>query len=290
MSGHTVQVDTFGCHGAFSLTTPYPISSKTLKEDIAKRLGLKPSSIPPFGLFTGPLGSPQRVLVDGDAVPAGAANLCFQRWNFDIEKEMKLVRHDDTAIHLLYSEAKFYVDCGRIQPTQGQKEELESLSDPFFPTERQYLELVQTIPGYSAFTAEGCTLLGDLMSNEVEIPHGTAITCTADTHGLFVSTDRTTTEWPWHVVRRWKTPTSKIVTFDVCLKKGNAPVMEWMALETPQAYFLSCTATAICNHLKEKRGGTLPEAKPHMAGRPFDPLSEFVNTELFGSVKFSSIQ
>lgn len=292
MSGsHTVEVDSFGRYGKFAVTVPHPSTAVQLKEAIRKRLSLNPASVKLFGAFLGPLGRPTRVLLDDDVIPIGA-NVCFQRWNFDIEMEAKLICHDNTAIHLLYSEARFFLDQGRIEPNESQMQELEALSDPFFPTERQFLELVQTVPGYVAFAAPECKLLRDVDSNEVTIPSGTLVSCVVGLHSLAIQAERTKLEWPWQQVKRWKTTSPNLVKFEVCLKKQNAPIMEWVSLETPQAYFLSSTASGLCHHLKLKRDETLkplPPVNPRLAGRPFDPLAEFLNVELFGATQFSSI-
>lgn len=95
----------------------------------------------------------------------------------DSDQEAKLCRQDDVAIHLLFAEAQFGVDQGRLQPSAEQTLALEGLSDPSFPTERQYLELARTLPGYQTHIARGVVVQGDILSNNIQIPGGTTVTC-----------------------------------------------------------------------------------------------------------------
>lgn len=125
------------------------------------------------------------VYEEDSAVPPDA-KLCFQRWNVGLDKEAKLSRQDDVALHLLFAEATFYVDQGRIRPSPDQASALESLSDPSFPTERQYLELARSVPGYESHVARGVVVHGDIMSNDIQIPDGTTVTCLLDPDRLIL--------------------------------------------------------------------------------------------------------
>lgn len=95
----------------------------------------------------------------------------------DSDQESKLSRQDDVAIHLLFAEAQLGVDQGRLQPSAEQTLALEGLSDPSFPTERQYLELARTLPGYQTHIARDVVVQGDILSNDVQIAGGTTVTC-----------------------------------------------------------------------------------------------------------------
>lgn len=119
---------------------------------------------------------PCSVYGDDSIVPPDAT-LCLLRWNVDLDQESKLSRQDDVAIHLLFAEAQFSVDKGKLQPSPEQTLTLESLADPSFPAERQYLELARTLPGYQSHTARGVVVQGDIISNDVHIPDGTTVTC-----------------------------------------------------------------------------------------------------------------
>ena len=294
MSMHTVEVETFGRHGKLAVKLPHPSTSHQLKQAAGKWLKLQPTSLQLFGVFLGPLGNPTQVLLDNDVIPLGGT-MSMQRWNFDVEKEAKLFRHDDVAIHLLYSEAKFRLEQHRLQPTEAQSAELESYSDPMFPTERQFLECAQTVPGYTAFCADGCKTLEDIECNDARIPSGSylsSLSCTIDNSGLTLrGAGDVQLEWPWVQVRRWTTPGSNVVKFDVCLMQQNAPIMRWISLATPQACYLALTATTICDYLKEKQDAANQPffSGPRPSERPSRTWSEIVVNSIFKMPEFSSI-
>ncbi len=218
----------------------------------------------------------------------------MQKWCVDVQQEAKLVRHDDTAIHLLFSEAMSLLDQGLLRPSAAEQQELDSFSDPSFPTERQFLELARTVQGYTAFTAANCEIVWTAVSNDVTIASGSTLTCTADLSGLTVQVvgEQSRLEWPWNQIKRWSSPTSRLIKFEVCLMQKNAPILQWVGLETEQSYALLCAASTICHFLKDKEAAALaPAPLPNrgLPGRPIDPLVEFVNSELFGKMQFSSI-
>ena len=101
---------------------------------------------------------------------------------------MKLSRQDDAALHLLFAEAKFNVEQGNIAPSAEQAAALESLLDPAFPAERQYLELARSLAGYEGHVARGVAVDGDITSNEVQISSGTVVTCLVGPEGLTLKT------------------------------------------------------------------------------------------------------
>lgn len=269
-------------------------TASRVKAEIFKKLGLQLTSVNLFGLFLGPLEQPTQLLVETDVIQPGA-KLSLRRWNFDVEKEMKLARKDDIAIHLLYCEAVHYLEKGKIHPTESQFQELEYFSDPAFPTERQYLELISTIPGYTAFIAEGCQVLEDIVMNDVHIPSGTVVQSVLDMHCLALKGDlcksESLIEWPWTSIRRWKIPLPNEIKFEVCLLRGNAPLMCWMSLSSQMAQVLFHTACEICQEVKKLQDKsevpTVPN--PRLAGTHYDPLMEFVDNLLFKGPKFSSI-
>ena len=249
-----------------------------------------------FGLFLGPIEHPTRLLLDTDVIPTGA-EISLQRWNFDIEKELKIARKDDIAINLLYNESTYHLDRGKIHPTDEQYQELESYSDPAFPTERQYHEYISAIPGYTAYTAEGCTVIEDFSTNDVKVCGGTKVNCVLDTHSLALKEDirksESIIEWSWTIVRRWKIPSDNEIRFEVCLMKGNAPMMCWVRLTTQMAQILFHTASGICAEVKrsqDRAEGAIPPPNPRLAGKHYDPLTELVDNLLFKGPKFSAIK
>lgn len=209
------------------------------------------------------------------------------------DKEGKLTRHDDQAVHLLFCEARFFVDQGKIHATPEQRLELESLSDPSFPAERQYLDLARTLPGYSSYTARGVVVRKDITSNDIQIPEGTVVMCVVEPDRLVLQAGESPTHWPWGQVKRWRTPGHNHLHYEVCMRQLNASVLTWIHLQTDQAYFLRSATEKVCAHLMEELGHqneAPPPANPRMAGKPFDPLVEFLNSELFRGPSFSSIE
>ena len=176
---HTIEVCTFSSSEPVAVQIPHGCTVAKAMEEIRKKIGLQQSNLCLFGVFLGPLETPTKLLLDSDVIPTGAEVL-LKRWNFNTEREIKLVRKDNEAISLLYNEARYGLDRGRIHPSDSQLQELEAFTDPTFPTERQYLELVCTIPGYSSYVYEGCKVLEDVISNDVWIPNGTIVNCVLD--------------------------------------------------------------------------------------------------------------
>ena len=296
VGSHTVELRTFGSRDPVAIRLPDSCTIDKARGEICKRLGLRPDSMSLFGLFLGPIEHPTRLLSDTDVIPTGA-QISLQRWNFDVERELKIARKDDIAINLLYNESTYHLDRGKIHPSDEQYQELESFSDPAFPTERQYHECISTIPGYTAYVAEGCTVLEDFSTNDVKVVGGTKVDCVLDTHSLAFKGDirklESIIEWSWTVVRRWKIPLENEIRFEVCLMKGNAPMMCWVRLSTPMAQILFHTASGICAEVKrsqDRAEGSHPPPNPCLAGKHYDPLVELVDNMLFKGPKFSTIK
>lgn len=102
--------------------------------------------------------------------------------------------------------------------------------------------------------------------------------------------------------------------------QANAPILSWIQLHThqvsastvdppcyhsslarhyvlyitscllPQAYFLRAASELICHHLYTQQHATPPQANPRLAGKPFNPLVDFLNIELFGVKTFTSVE
>lgn len=291
---HTVEVETFGRACKFALTIPHLATVSQLKEEVRQTLGLRPASLAVFALSLGKTGQPTCVLEDPDPVPTGAS-MCLHRWTLDSERELKLARTDDAALHLLYSEARHRIDRGLLARTPEQEAELEELSDPAFPTERQFFELAQKLTGYSSFLAAGCKLERPLESYDVKMSSGATVECTMDSDKLSLRNeeDGSRLSWNWILVKRWNATSSHAIKFELCNRKNNAPVLEWISMATPQAYFLAQTARMICSVVKAQQQAALHPVplgfNPLLPGRPYDPLVEYVNKELFGTLNFSSI-
>ena len=58
-----------------------------------------------------------------------------------------------------------------------------------------------------------------------------------------------------------------------------------------QAYYLRAGSEMICHcRHSDTVGPAVPHANPKMAGKPFNPLVEFLNSELFRFNRFSSVE
>ena len=295
VGSHTIELRTFASRDPVAIRLPDKCTVDKARSEVCKRLGLRPDSTVLFALFLGPIEHPTRLLLDTDVVPIGA-EISLQRWNFDVEKELKIARKDDIAINLLYNESTYHLDRGKIHPTDEQYHELESFSDPAFPTERQYHECISAVPGYTAYVAEGCTVLQDISTNDVQITSGTKIDCVLDKHSLAfkenIRKSESIIEWTWTVVRRWQIPSESEIRFEVCLMKGNAPMLCWVNLRTQKAQVLFHTASGICAEVKrsqDRAEGPHPPPNPRLAGKHYDPLIELVDNLLFKGPKFNAI-
>lgn len=294
MSGsQTVEVKTYSSVHALGVKLAHPSTSKQAKATIAKQLGLKPQSIALFGLFIGPLDRPSKMLKDTDKVPVAGGDFSFHRWCFNPALEAKLCRQDEVAMHLMFCEAKFnYDQRTQINPSPEQVLELESFLDPVFTVERQFVEMMRTVPGYFTYIVHECTTKEDIVGNACNIPKGTPVQCYLDTETLSIRDKggELLVEWDWKIVRRWKMDSVSTIMFDVCLKDGNAPIMRWISLESRQSNYLFNLASDICDAIIESEADQRPAINPALAGRVQDPLKEFVNGIFHGSApKFSSI-
>ena len=150
------------------------------------------------------------------------------------------------------------------------------------------------MPGYSSYVAVGAVLRSDVSSNEVHLPEGTVVTCEVSPHRLWLRAKEKHVEWHWGQVKKWRTPKADRLEFEVLLNQQNASILTWIHIQTPQAYFLRSAMYNVCLELKEdlqkERGLHVPAANPRVAGKPYDPLVDRLNTELFGQTAFSSLE
>ena len=293
-SERTLSIATFGQYGTVKISISTSAVAKDVLGAIGKHLKIKENSLSKFSLFTGPLGRPIMKLHDGDQVTTDK-NLCLQRWGINTSDEIRILRTDDIALHLLYSEAVYYYthSIPKIFPTPDQIRLLEEFSDPRFPTELQFLETIINAKGYSTVQATNCILHTQIATNACTIPIKSLVVCTCYEDGLEIKAPNDLAmKWEWRSVKRWKIKDENKACFQVCSEIGNAGILEWQIVETYQTPLLLQSAMAICTHLLYLLH---PERKPDkpiksLPGRHIDPLYEFVNTALFGSgPKFSSI-
>ena len=287
----TIDIATFGRYGIQTVPLPRSETAADTLKILGNQLSLKPSSLQHFALYSGQLGSPRLRILPHNSIK-GHDLICLQRYGFDCNKELKLLATDEVAVHILFSEALYHFnsDHSKLKPTPDQIEKLEEFLDPNFPTERQFLETIINVKGYSSIQVTA-VLRSALKSNTSDLPANSQviITCSED-HLEIKAAETLTAQWNWKLVRRWKLELPDTARFEVTNVQENAHILEWFSVETKQAALLLQSASDVCTHILYIHQ---PDKKPVQLvnhGRHIDPLSEFVNTALFGTgPKFTTI-
>ncbi len=218
----TIVLHNYGSVKPLAVLLPANCTCETALKEVARTLHMREESLNVFALFCGPLERPVRVLRPSDSVPT-STELSVQRWCMQVDEGKTVLRHDYAALHLLFCQAKAKIERGDMQPSQEQLYELESFSDPAFPTERQYIEVARCVSGYATIFAKGCIVTEAIDDNAVKIPAGGCVTVSMDFDGLAVTNEANSTQrlhWAWTVVRRWKRMAAKdstIIKFEVCV-------------------------------------------------------------------------
>lgn len=221
MGSQTVEIQSFISQDPLAVLLPVSCSCERALREVASKLEIRGDSLEVFALFCGKLGHPIRVLQPSDTVPM-ATELSLQRWYMRSD-EAKVIKQDDKAIHCLYMEAKHKLTTGDLQPTAEQMEELETFSDPLFPTERQFLEVARQVSGYNSVVVRQCIVNEEIHDNSCVLSVGSLVTVSMDIEGLSVRGKTGDLHWPWTVVRRWKRVTSSqtnVIKFEVSQTTG----------------------------------------------------------------------
>lgn len=286
-----IDVATYGRYGVQRIHIPKSGRSKDLLVSLAKELSMKPSSLHCFSLFVGHLGAPIACLDPADSVK-GVKPLCLQRHSLDRSKELKLLATDDVAVHLLFSEALASyrsTSSSRLEPTEEQKELLEEYLDPNFLSERQFLETIINVKGYTAAQISDAKVVRTVIeNNSVTLPIDCHVICTCSENYMELkSSSGLCIRWKWKIIKRWRLEEAgKLACFEVTNIKENAHILEKIYIETQQATYLLQMAKYICTNLVylEDPSKRPIEGPPGiLVGRPTDPLYDFVNTALYGS-------
>ena len=294
MTNSNMEIATFGDDGSVTVPVkPNQTAAHTLQV-IGKALGLKESSMQHFSLYRGPLGTPHCQLQDESLVPSGAT-LSFQK-RLAHGKEIKLLKTDDKAVHLLFKEALFHYKQtpSKLVPTPEQREKMEEFLDPSFPTERQFLEIAMEVEGYDTVQSNHCILKSTVVHDGKIIEPNKTISCTFSLKHLEIKTAEITAQWPWQHVKRWSLESPTLAKFNVSCRQGNTGILEWIHIETIQAPLLVQAALALCELILKtihpERVKTHQATGGIPAGKVVDPLYEHLNNLLFGSgPKFTSL-
>ncbi|CAI8008684.1 hypothetical protein GBAR_LOCUS5935 [Geodia barretti] len=303
MSGSQAnEVETFSAEGRVSVRLAPPWKAGRLKAAVGDKLGLKSASLSLFGLFEGPLDAPNSILEEDSSVPPHK-ELCFRRWTMDLTSETRLCHHDDVANNLLFLEAQQQIKRGVggggggvICATPEQARQLEEFADPSFPAERQFLDLARSLPGYGALVAKDVVMETDLVSNDINLHRGNIVTCRLERQRLVILTaEGDEVCWKWELVKRWRTKTSSQLHYEVCAVLGKCSYPHLATTKNTtvvfQAYYLRAGSETTCHYRQNDRvSPKAPRANPNMAGKPFNPLVDFLNSELFRFHRFSSVE
>lgn len=138
--------------------------SSCILNAVATALGLKKQSIESFTLCEG-LVYPKRRFVGDDDIPETVKELSFQKWVFSAKQEMGVMKSDDEAAHLIYSQARSLVETSPLEISTEDEEKLQEYSHPDFVLENQYTEICQRLPGYYQYNFYECVLTQDLTSD-----------------------------------------------------------------------------------------------------------------------------
>lgn len=291
----TIEVETFGSKEKVALKVPMLCTCKQALVLLANELGLKETSLPLFGLFSGALGQPMKLLKDESTLPFGC-RLSLQRWVAQVDGEAKLVKADDAAIRILSSEARLKVEMGEIELTDQDRSELDSFSDPLFPTDRQFLDVIRKIPGYGSLIVHDCTVPKAIVTNDVRIPDNSVVKIIMTIDGMSLRENEPDgsllLHFKWNIVKRWRSGLN-VIMFEVCLKHLNAVLLQWITFQTPQYQVLFQASGAVCAEVKRAQDRLKHEdnydTERSLPEKFVDPLKEFINHALFKPPEFNAV-
>ena len=256
-------IETYGKYGSTSVRIVHPCHGKTLKEHLQKHLSLKEESLQLFGVFLGGLDCRMQVIENDMQVPIGK-KLSFARFNGDKKLEAKLIQRDDSALHLLFSEAKHGIETGVIQPTEEQSMQLEDYLDPMFPVERQYLELAQECQGYGTFVFPNCLVDNSIVKVVVKV-----------TPLSLIIIGNETREISYHHIKSWKFEVKlHTISFDINPTGNMSSVL---LVESSQVAIISQAVSMYCHNLAVELCIIAPNLPQKPMGKYVDPLKSFVN-------------
>ena len=284
----TLEVATFGRHGVVKVQMPKTGRVDDVLQLVFKQLSLKPSSYECFSLYAGQLGRPTFQFEPTEKFSVGIKLLCLQRYGFDCSKERKVVKSDDVAVHLLFSEAlvEYRKVVSSLHPTPEQRDQLEDYLDPDFLSERQFLETIQNVEGYNSVQFNGRVAHVPIENNMIIFQVNCEVICICTEEFLEIkSQGGIETKWKWQDVRRWRLEAPDTAMVEVTNIKGNARVLENIHINTPGAAYMLQTARSICQELvyrKDPSQRPLQGPTTPIVGKPVDNLYTYVNSLLFG--------
>ena len=138
-------------------------------------VGLQERSRPFFGLFKG-LDPQIRKIGDDETIYVPCRYvISVRKWSFDPVREAKAIRTDVPSLRLLALEINADIVAGRLQPTSEEKEKLEEMLDPGFPSYKQFVEYARGIKGYGDVVTKDVALIKSINLKTQVIKKGSKI-------------------------------------------------------------------------------------------------------------------
>lgn len=174
---------------------------------------LKKQSIESFTLCEG-LVYPKRRFVGDDDIPETVKELSFQKWVFNGKQEMGVMKSDDAAAHLIYTQARSLVETSPLEISTEDEEKLQEYSHPDFVLENQYTEICQRLPGYYQYNFYECVLTQDLTSDGLRFPKDVQVQLKVSISGLNISYNAKALQFDWTSVQSWQlVPDKEVIKY-----------------------------------------------------------------------------
>lgn len=261
-------------------------SPEPLMERVANVLGLKGSSRKYFTLVRGKsLDKPLSMITEcKEQPPAESEVICVRKWCFDVTEETKLISTDDVAMNLVFQEAVFDVESGRLQPNDEQQAELDVYCDPSFPVEKQYILLCQQLPEYNRTDINNCEVIDRTKGNSHDIAPRTHVNMNITARGIRLvdSNKGETIDFStWQRIHGWRfSEVNSLFSYEIALGSHQSDhLFSWIALRTKQVSYLLSVVDVIVKRLKRLEDG--PQSfLPHPVAsqeREQGGLKSFVN-------------
>ncbi|XP_062515909.1 uncharacterized protein LOC134191319 [Corticium candelabrum] len=273
-------------------------SAEPLMNRVAKVLGLKDSSQKYFTLAKGnSLERPLSILTGREEHSIEESDVvCVRKWCFDVADESKLISTDDVALNLIFQEAFYGVNSGRLQPNDEQRAELDSYCDPSFPVEKQYVLLCHRLSEYNRIDVHDCQVVEQTKVNGHNLTSGTQLSINLTTVGIRLvdaKNGKSIDYSPWQKIRGWRfSQSEKIFSYEIALVN---PQMEytfvWIVIRTEQLSYILSVIDEIVVRVKTKLDGPKSFLPRPFTGQEKSGLRSFVN-DLFSigkSDNFSTI-
>nr|XP_022320604.1 uncharacterized protein LOC111122878 isoform X1 [Crassostrea virginica] len=164
-------------------------------------LGLNRTSSKWFSLFCGGEESIKR-LSTGTFIHHSSQDIYLKKWCFNKEIEEQLIKDDQAACHLVYTEAKTAIKKGLLVMSDEQMEKLEEYDNPAFRLEEKYVQLVHSLKDYFSIMIKNCKI-SDKKINDgpLQVFHSGSVRISVA--GIFLNADNFSTIIEWKHLKMW---------------------------------------------------------------------------------------